>query len=54
MKEAVLEKKEMKKLRDANRKQENIERYKKANKTAKNAVTRAKAAAYEDLHKKLG
>ena len=53
MQKAVLEKKEMKKLRDANRTQENIERYKKANKTAKNAVARAKAAAYEDLYKSL-
>ena len=50
---AVLEKKEMKKLRDANRTQENIERYKKANKTVKNAVARAKAAAYADLCKSL-
>ena len=49
----ALEKKEMKKLRDANRMQESIERYKKANKTAKNTMVRAKAAAYEDLYKSL-
>ena len=40
-------------MRDANRTQENIERYKKANKTAKNSVAQAKAAAYEDLYKSL-
>ena len=51
--EAVLEKKEMKKPRDSNRTQENIEQYKKANKAIKRAVTRAKVAAYKDLYKSL-
>ena len=53
MQKAVIEKKEMKKLRDSNRMQKNIERYEKANKAAKRAVVRAKVAAYKDLYKSL-
>ena len=49
----VLVKKDMKKLRDSNRTQENIERYKRANKVAKRVASQAKAAAYKDLYKSL-
>ena len=54
MQKAVLEKKEMKKLRDANRTQENIERYKKANKTVKNAGGAGQGSSVRGSVQKLG
>ena len=49
----VLEKKEMKKLRDANRIQENIKRY-KANKTVKNYSGAGQGSSIQESVEKLG